>query len=129
MVPTLQFAHTYGYQAQRLCCPLLVPEQTGATCDHVQFIKGKGCVKDLNWELGGHRRVTLDRDSPLFKVVSRQRGNSRAIALGLERPKVRTIHSVRHLNTLTYLIINALALQRARARNASCLTTCLDQVI
>ncbi len=39
------------------------------------------------------------------------------------------MHSVRNLNTLTYLIINAQALQRARARNASLLTTLLGQVV
>jgi hypothetical protein len=33
---------------------------SGQTRDHAQFAKGKGCVKDLNWELGGQMRVTLD---------------------------------------------------------------------
>ena len=37
--------------------------------------------------------------------------------LGIERPKVRNIDSVRNLNTLTYIVINARALQRARAIN------------
>lgn len=133
MVPTFQFNHTNGYRAQRFRCPLLFPEKTEQTCDQPQFLKEKGCVKDLNWELGGQMRVTLDRDGPLFKAVYRQRtsterGNSHSKALGLERPKVRNIHSVRNLNTLTYLIINAQALQRARARNASLLTTLLGQV-
>ena len=73
-------------------------------------------------------RVTLDRESPLYKSVYRQRtsterGNSQSKAAGLERPKVRNISSVRTLNTLTYLLINAHALQRARALNASILTT------
>ena len=133
MVPTFQFNHTNGYRAQRFRCPLLFPEKTEQTCDQPQFLKEKGCVKDLNWELGGQMRVTLDRDGPLFKAVYRQRtsterGNSHSKALGLERPKVRNMHSVRNLNTLTYLIINAQALQRARARNASLLTTLLGQV-
>src|SRR5712692_3861006 len=44
---------TYGYRAQRFRCPLLFPEKTGATCEHEQFTKGKGCVKNVNWELGG----------------------------------------------------------------------------
>ncbi len=78
-------------------------------------------------------RVTLDRDSPLFKAVYRQRtsterGNSHSKALGLERPKVRNIHSVRNLNTLTYLVVNVEALQRARTRNASLFTTLLKTV-
>ena len=40
-------------------------------------------------------------------------------AYGIERPKVRNQDSVAHLNTLTYLVINAQALQRARAKNAA----------
>lgn len=53
MHPTYQFDHTYGYRAQRFRCPLLFPEKTGAICDHKQFAKGKGCVKDVNWEKEG----------------------------------------------------------------------------
>lgn len=133
MHPTFEFSHTRGYRSQRFRCPLLLPDPTGQSCDHVQFSKGKGCVKDLNWELGGQVRVTLDRESPLYKAVYRQRtsterGNSHAKALGLERPKVRNIRSVRTLTTLTALIINAQALQRARTRNASLFTTLLGQV-
>lgn len=36
MHPTTQFQHTSGYRAQRFQCPLLFPEQTGATCTHEQ---------------------------------------------------------------------------------------------
>ncbi len=91
-------------------------------------------VKDLNWELGGQMRVTLDRQSPQYKAVYRQRtsterANSHSKALGLERPKVRNGHSVRNLNTLTYLVIDAQALQRARDRNAGVFTTCMGRVI
>ena len=97
-------------------------------------VGGSKMPKDLNWEVGGQMRVTLDRDSPLYKAVYRQRtsterGNSHSKALGLERPKVRNIRSVRHLNTLTYILINAQALQRARARNACLFTTLIGQVI
>ena len=79
-------------------------------------------------------RVTLDRDGPLFKAVYRQRtsterGNSRSKSFGLERPKVRNIRSVRNLNTLTYILINLKALQRAKTRNASLFTTQLSQVV
>lgn len=134
MHPTKPFHHTNGYRAQRFQCPLLFPTPTGQTCAHEQFGKGKGCVKDVNWEAGGIQRVTLDRASPLYKAVYRQRtsterGNSQAKALGLERPKVRNIHSVRHLTTLTYLIVNAHALARARQINASLFTTKLAQVV
>jgi hypothetical protein len=133
MHPTKQFNHTYGYRAQRFQCPLLFPHKTGEMCDHEQFKKGKGCVKDVNWEKGGIQRVTLDRESPLYKCVYRQRtsaerGNSQSKADGLERPKVRNISSVRNLNTLTYLVINARALQRARTLNASLLTTMVGKI-
>jgi|SRR6266567_5803478 len=122
MHPTYQFNHTYGYRAQRFRCPLLFPEKTDQTCDHAQFAKGKGCVKDLNWELGGLMRVTLNRDSPLYKGIYNQRTsceriNSQAQALGIERPKVRNGRSVHNLNTLIYLVINVRALSRAKSIN------------
>jgi len=111
MHPTLQFNHTYGYRAQRFRCPLLFPEKTGASCAHDQFAKGKGCVKDVNWELGGIQRVTLNRDAPLFHALYNQRTgcervNARAKELGIERPRVRNGRSVAHLNTLMYVIVN-----------------------
>ncbi len=132
MHPTYQFSHTYGYLSQRFRCPLLFPAPTGQRCDHPQFLKEKGCVKDLNWELGGQMRVTLDRQSPLYKAIYQQRTsteriNSQSKALGIKRPKVRNLRSVRNLNTLTYLVINARALQRARQINASLLTTRLGK--
>jgi hypothetical protein len=133
MHPTYQFSHTYGYCSQRFRCPLLFPTPTGQSCDHPQFLKEKGCVKDLNWELGGQMRVTLDRQSPLYKAIYNQRTsteriNSQSKALGIKRPKVRNLHSVRNLNTLTYLVINARALQRVRDLNASLLTTQLGKI-
>ena len=133
MHPTFQFSHTYGYLSQRFRCPLLFPESTGQTCKHAQFLKGKGCVKDLNWELGGQMRVTLDRDGPLYHAVYNQRTsteriNSRSKELGIKRPKVRNIDSIRTLNTLTYLVINARALRRVRDLNASLLTTPVKMV-
>ena len=133
MHPTFQFSHTYGYLSQRFRCPLLFPQANGQTCDHPQFLKEKGCVKDLNWELGGQMRVTLDRQSPLYKAIYHQRTsteriNSQSKELGIKRPKVRTLHAVRNLNTLTYLVINARALQRARQINACLLTTQLGRI-
>lgn len=122
MQPTYQFDHTYGYRAQRFRCPLLFPHPTGQQCEHEQFVKGKGCVKDVNWERGGQMRVTVDRDGPLYHAVYTQRTtceriNSQAQALGIERPKVRNGRSVEHLNTLTYILINVRALQRAKSIN------------
>jgi hypothetical protein len=122
MHPTFQFQHTNGFRAQRFRCPLLFPQPTGATCDHAQFSKAKGCVKDPNWEKGGLMRALLNRSSPLYHVIYNQRTaceriNSQAQALGIERPKVRNIHSVRNLNTLTYLVINVRALAKAKSIN------------
>jgi hypothetical protein len=122
MFASYQFHHSNGYRAQRFRCPLLYPEPTGQTCEHEQFLKEKGCVKDINIELGGLQRVLLDRTSPTYKTIYRQRTsaeriNSQAKSWGIERPKVRNGRSVAHLNTLTYIVINAKALQRAHAVN------------
>lgn len=127
MHPTFQFNHTYGYRAQRFRCPLLFPKANGEQCEHEQFKKGKGCVKDLNWEAGAQMRVTLDRDGPLYHAVYRQRtsterANSHAKKqFLLDHPLVRTFPSVRHLNTLTCILINLKALQRAMSINSSLL--------
>jgi hypothetical protein len=124
MPPTAQFRHEDGYRAQRYGCPLLVPHPTGQPCAHPQFRKGPGCVKVTNVEAGGLMRVQLDRQSAAYRAIYRQRTsaeriNSQATALGIERPKVRNGRSVHHLNTLTYIVINARALQRIRATKAA----------
>jgi hypothetical protein len=126
MHPTYAFNHTNGYRAQRYRCPLLHPERTEHTCQHEQFKKGKGCVKDINIEKGGLMRVTLDRSAPLYHVIYNQRTsceriNSQAKAQEIERPKVRNRRSVENLNTLIYTILNVKALQRARTINQSLL--------
>src|SRR5437588_6151387 len=105
MHPTYRFLHTKGYHAQRYRCPLLFPRRTGETCTHEQFLKDKGCVKDINIEKGGLMRAMLDRSSPLYRAVYRQRTsaeriNSQAKARCIERPKVRQGDSVKRLNTL-----------------------------
>jgi hypothetical protein len=122
MHPSFTFAHTNGYRAQRFRCPLLFPEPTEQTCDHEQFQKGKGCVKDCNMEKGGLMRSLLERDGPLYHAVYNQRTaaeriNSQAKEWGIERPKVRNIRSVRNLNTLIYLIINVRTLAKAKSIN------------
>ena len=91
-----------------------------------QFSKGKCCVKEINGELGGQMRITLDRDSPLYHAVYTQRTcceriNSQAQALGIEQPKVRNGQSVARLNTLIYLIINVCALAKAKSINTGLL--------
>ena len=122
MTPTFQFQHTNGYRAQRFRCPLLFPDPTGQSCQHAQFAKGRGCVKDLNWEKGGLMRVLLDRTSPLYQAVYHQRTaceriNSQAQAFGIERPKVRNGRSVANLNTLIYVVINVRVLKEAKSTN------------
>ena len=126
MTPTFTFAHTNGYQALRYRCPLLFPQTQGKTCDHPQFLKGKGCVKDVNHEKGGQMRVMLDRTGPLYRAIYRQRTsceriNSQAKELGIERPKVRNQRSVHNLNTLIYIVVNAKAIQRVKSLNAQLL--------
>lgn len=126
MVPTKQFNHTNGYRAQRYQCPLLFPNKTGQSCNHEQFAKGKGCVKDINIEKGGLMRVTIDRYHPIYKGIycqrtSAERINSQAKELGIERPKVRNGQSVRNLNTLIYVVINLKTLLKARSMNRTLL--------
>jgi hypothetical protein len=122
MIPTKKFNHTNGYRAERYQCPLLFPKATGQTCDHQQFAKGVGCVKDINIEKGGIMRNTLDRTHPIYKAIysqrtSAERINSQAKYEGIERPHVRRMRAVCNINTLTYIIINVRALQRARSIN------------
>jgi hypothetical protein len=123
MHPSYVFQHTRGYRAQRFRCPLLFPQASGACCDHEQFRKGKGCVKDLNLERGGLMRVQLDRKAESYRLIYNQRTsaeriNSQAQAKGIERPHVRNGHSVAHLKTLTYIFLNLRTLQKAQSTNA-----------
>ena len=76
----------------------------------------------INAERGGFLRLTFDRSSPLYRTLycqrtSAERIKSQAKELGIEHPHVRNQPSVERLNTLTYLLINAKALQRARRIN------------
>lgn len=124
MVPTSSYRDAAGFRAQELRCPLLFPRPTGADCDHAQFAKGCGCKKSVNIEVGGRLRVATDRHSAAYQAIYRRRTaaeriNSQATALGIERPQVRNQRAVAHLNTLTYLVINARALARARRINAA----------
>jgi hypothetical protein len=129
MVAMYEFNHGDGYRAQELRCPLLRPRANGQSCDHEQFGKGVGCVKYVNITIGGKQRIQLDRQGKEYKSVYRQRTaaeriNSQAKALGIERPQVRNGASVQRLNTLTYVVINARALQRARTINAQVTSAC-----
>ena len=123
MAPRSPFIHEDGYRAQRFGCPLRFPAPTSQTCDDPRFRSG-GCLVRINTEPGGMLRATTDRDADDYHAIYRQRTsaeriNSQATALGIERPKVRNAHSVARLNTLTYILINARALRRARDLNAA----------
>lgn len=123
MAPSFIYYDRYAeHRKAVLRCPLLYPHKTGQLCDHPQFKNGKGCSKKINHEPGGRLRVSLDRHSPPYLAVYKQRTsaeriNSQAKALGIERPKLRNIASVRNLNTLIYTVINVRALQRAKTYN------------
>jgi hypothetical protein len=123
MAPRSPFVHEDGYRAQRFGCPLRFPAPTGQACDDPRFRSG-GCLVRINTEPGGMLRATTDRDADDYHAIYRQRTsaeriNSQATALGIERPKVRNARSVARLNTLTYILINARALRRARDLNAA----------
>jgi hypothetical protein len=122
MAPAYDYNHPDGFRARELRCPLLFPAPDGTTCDHPQFAKGPGCKKYINIEAGGRLRVATDRQAAAYQAVYRQRtaaerSNSQAVALGIERPHVRNQRSVANRNTLTYVVINARALDRVRRVN------------
>lgn len=123
MVLRKEYAHEDGYRAQRYGCPYLRPRVPGQTCAHPLFAE-EGCTRIVNLAPGGLMRVNLDRTTAEYAAIYRQRTsaeriNSQATAWGIERPMVRNQDSVRHLNTLTYITINARTLQRIHARNAA----------
>lgn len=106
------------HQRARHACPLLFPVETGEVCpiDHKNWADG-GCISTLPTSIGTRIRYQLDRQSPQYKAVYKQRTAverifSQAVALGIERPKLRNRHSITNLNTLIYTLINLRALQR-----------------
>ena len=110
------------HQKGRYACPLFFPQPTGQACpiDDPHAAKG-GCITSLATSVGARIRHQLDRDSEAYKNVYRQRTateriNSQAVALGIERPKLRNGQAIANLNTLTYVLINLRALQRVRAQ-------------
>ena len=114
---------TRGYHAEVNKCPILSRFNASAeTCriQHPQFVKGVGCVKYRNLELGAQLRVQLDRQSDEYDLAyddrtAAERINSQAKAFGIERPRLRRLSGVRNQNTLIYIVINLKAIQRVRA--------------
>jgi hypothetical protein len=118
---TARVPHQKGYYV----CPLLFPIETGRSCpiSHDRWAKG-GCVTKIATSIGARLRYQIDRDSECYKQVYNQRTtteriNAQAVALGIERPRLRNGAAITNLNTLIYVLINLRALQRVRLRKAS----------
>ena len=110
-------------QMGRYGCPLLYPDPSGETCpiDHKKWPKG-GCLLKMGTSPGARLRYQLDRHSPAYKQLYNQRTaneriNSQALALGIERPKLRNQQAITNQNTLIYVLINLRALHRLRAHH------------
>jgi hypothetical protein len=110
------------HERGKYVCPLLYPQPTGQTCPHghKNWLK-KGCTADMPTSIGARLRYTLDRKSPAYLAVYRQRTatervNSQAVALGIERPHWRNGQAITNQNTLIYTLINLRFLQRLRHR-------------
>ncbi len=122
----------FPHRCGRYACPLRYPQTTGQSCpiNHKNWPKG-GCITTLPLSPGTRARHELDRSSPAYKEVYRQRTatervNSQAVELGIERPKLRNGRAIANLNTLTYVLINLRGLQRVRQRKAKRATETVD---
>ena len=108
----------------RFACPLLFPEPTATSCpiNHKKWPEG-GCLTSTGTSPGARLRYQLDRHSDRYKSLYNQRSateriNSQAVALGIERPKLRNQQAIANLNTLIYTLINIRAFHRIRSRKA-----------
>lgn len=112
------------HERARYVCPLHCPEKTVDACPiNDKHWAKKGCTTTIAASIGARLRYQIDRSSPLFKEILKQRTateriNSQAVDLGIERPKLRNAASIANHNTLTYVLINLHALQRVRQRKA-----------
>lgn len=103
-------------------CPLLHPTPTGSACPiHDPHFATGGCTTTLATSTGARLRLQLDRESPTYRAIFRQRTaveriNSQAEALGIERPKLRNQRSIANQNTLIYVLINLRLLSRIHAQ-------------
>jgi hypothetical protein len=111
---------SHGYC--RHACSLHYPTETSEPCpiNHKQWAKG-GCTTTMATSVGARLRYQIDRDSDAYDRVYKQRTateriNAQAVALGIERPKLRNGAAITNQNTLIYVLINLRALQRMRKR-------------
>lgn len=109
----------------RHACPLLFPEQVAEHCpvNHKNWANG-GCTSTLPTSFGTRIRYQLDREGAQYKALYKQRTVverifSQAVALGIERPKLRNQISITNLNSLIYILINLRALQRVKHKKAN----------
>jgi hypothetical protein len=110
------------HQRGRYACPLKFPHTIANTCpvDHKHWSKG-GCLSTMPTSVGARIRYQLDRQSECYQEVYKQRTateriNAQAVALGIERPKLRNHASIANHNTLIYILINLRALKRVKAK-------------
>lgn len=117
------------HEVGRYACPLRFPEKTGQACPlaHKNWQRtgaDQGCLTTLPTSVGNRARHELDRDSPAYHALYDQRSaseriNSQAVALGIERPKLRNQRAIAFANTLRYVLINLRGLQRVHERKAA----------
>jgi hypothetical protein len=111
------FPHPY----QRYRCPL--SDAAACPIHHAQAAKG-GCTATLAASPGSRLRYQIDRQADTFKDVYKQRTateriNSQAVALGIERPRLRNQRSITNMNTLIYILINLRTWQRMQEAAAA----------
>ena len=103
--------------------PSTIPQMPQACpVDDPHWAKG-GCMVTMPTCQGARVRYQLDRQSDEYQLIYNQRTaderiNSQALALGIERPKLRNGQAITNQNTLTYVLINLRALHRVRAHKA-----------
>jgi hypothetical protein len=114
------------HEVGRFRCPLLFPKPTGDSCPigHKQWGK-EGCITSLPTSPGNRIRHQIDRQSAEFARIYDQRTaveriNSQAVALGMERPKLRSYSAIANHNTLLYVVLNLRALERVKQRQLNC---------
>jgi hypothetical protein len=112
------------HERGRYACPLVFPEPTGASCSIQHKNWPQGCITTLATSVGARIRHQLDRDSLAYKEVYKQRTateriNSQAVALGIERPRLRNGQAIANQNTLIYVLINLRALHRVRRKKVA----------
>jgi hypothetical protein len=113
----------FPHPCARYVCPLCFPKAIAEGCpiEHKQWAKG-GCTTTMATSIGARLRYQIDRESETYKQIYRQRTatervNSQAVALGIERPRLRNGAAITNQNTLIYVLINLRALRRVRERN------------